>query len=169
MPNPPKPTALRLLHGNPGKRAIKQEPRYRGAPKCPTWLSAAAKREWRRVAGLLAPHGVLKATDEAILTAYAVAFANWQEAQRTVQSEGLTYREPVLSRSNLDTGRYRIKSHPAVVIAQREREALRHLAAVLGLDPSNRARIAVGAPDPYASTASDEDEEFGVIMPKGAA
>lgn len=129
------------------------------APKCPAWLTTEARREWRRVAALLAPYDVLRATDQAILTAYAVAFANWKEAQRTVQAEGQTYREPVLSRSGHDTGRYRIKTHPAVAVAQREREALRHLAAVLGLDPSNRTRIAAGVPDPRTSP-NDEDGDW---------
>jgi hypothetical protein len=43
----PKPTALKVLSGNPGKRALnKNEPKPGGVPTCPSSLDATAKREW---------------------------------------------------------------------------------------------------------------------------
>lgn len=51
----PKPTALKVLEGNPGKRQLNVvEPKPRNkAPKCPAWLDAEAKKEWRRLANVI--------------------------------------------------------------------------------------------------------------------
>ena len=45
----PKPTAIKILEGNPRKRKLNtKEPRPKKiAPKCPVWLDVEAKREWR--------------------------------------------------------------------------------------------------------------------------
>ena len=44
----PKPTAIKVLEGNPGKRPLNE---HEPAPpkaniKCPTWLLPEAKKEW---------------------------------------------------------------------------------------------------------------------------
>ena len=46
----PKPTKLKLLEGNPGRRPINdKEPKPKERlPQCPTHLSEEAKREWQR-------------------------------------------------------------------------------------------------------------------------
>ena len=48
----PKPTAIKRLEGNPGKRPLNiYEPKpLKKAPTCPDWLDEEAKREWRRLA-----------------------------------------------------------------------------------------------------------------------
>ena len=48
----PKPTALKVLEGNPGKRPLNElEPKpKKQAPSCPSWLEPEAKKEWRRMA-----------------------------------------------------------------------------------------------------------------------
>ena len=53
----PKPTAIRRLEGNRGKRAWNHaEPMPPDTlPRCPEHLSEVARREWRRVARTLTP------------------------------------------------------------------------------------------------------------------
>ena len=65
----PKPTALKLLEGNPGKRPLNgREPvPPRAALKCPAWLLPEAKKEWKRLAPALEAMGVLTMAD---LTAF---------------------------------------------------------------------------------------------------
>ena len=43
----PKPTALKVLEGNPGKRPLNEnEPKPENkAPRCPSWLEQEAKNE----------------------------------------------------------------------------------------------------------------------------
>ena len=57
----PKPTAIKELEGNPGKRPLnKNEPKpEKTAPKCPTWLDKEAKKEWRRMSKSLEAIGIL--------------------------------------------------------------------------------------------------------------
>ena len=47
----PKPTAIKELEGNPGKRKLnKKEPKPdKEMPVCPEWLLPEAKAEWERL------------------------------------------------------------------------------------------------------------------------
>ena len=47
----PKPTAIKRLEGNPGKRKLNEaEPTLTvGVPECPDYLDEVAKREWGRL------------------------------------------------------------------------------------------------------------------------
>ncbi len=46
----PKPTALKVLEGNPGKRPLNlNEPKpEKKAPKCPSWLEPEAKKRMEK-------------------------------------------------------------------------------------------------------------------------
>ncbi len=48
----PKPTALKLIAGNPGKRPLnRNEPKpAHSVPTCPAHLSPTGKAEWKRLA-----------------------------------------------------------------------------------------------------------------------
>ena len=66
----PKPTALKVLEGNPGKRPLNDHEPIppKGELKCPSWLLPEAKKEWKRLASSLEAMGVLTMAD---LTAFA--------------------------------------------------------------------------------------------------
>ena len=51
----PKPTAMKVLEGNPGGRPLnKNEPKPdKKAPRCPAWLEEEAKKECHRSGILL--------------------------------------------------------------------------------------------------------------------
>ena len=61
----PKPTALKQQEGNPGKRPLNErEPTPpKGTIRCPNWLEAEAKKEWKRLAPSLEAMGVLTTAD----------------------------------------------------------------------------------------------------------
>jgi phage terminase small subunit len=67
---PPKPTRLKILNGNPGKRPLNAaEPQpARGVPSCPAWLDDYAKEKWAELAELLHGLGVLTLADGETLT-----------------------------------------------------------------------------------------------------
>jgi phage terminase small subunit len=73
----PKPTALKVLEGNPGKRPLNEkEPQpKRQAPRCPSWLEPEAKKEWKRMAKTLEAIGVLTQVDKAAFAGYCQAYA----------------------------------------------------------------------------------------------
>ena len=65
----PKPTALKLIEGNPGKRAINgQEPMPPASlPDCPQHLTTEARAEWQRLAEILNGIGLLTQVDRAAM------------------------------------------------------------------------------------------------------
>jgi len=62
-----KPTAIKILEGNPGKRPLNlNEPKpLQIAPECPDWLLDEAKKEWKRLAPELERLGLLTILDMA--------------------------------------------------------------------------------------------------------
>jgi phage terminase small subunit len=93
---PPKPTAIRRLEGNRGKRAWNHdEPTPPDAmPRCPAHLALVAKAEWRRVARTLHAMGVLTSIDRAALAAYCQAYTRWVEAEQKLKESPALYKTP---------------------------------------------------------------------------
>lgn len=157
----PKPTAMKELHGNPGKRPInKQEPKFKGAPVCPTWLTAVAKTEWKRVVVELAELDLLKSTDQAALAAYCQAYSRWRSAEKIVDAEGQMILEPIVNKAGEIVG-HKHKRHPATIIAKDERLSMLKAASLFGFDPSSRSRIQVpGAEGPEVPVDDEFDNDL---------
>src|SRR4030042_1883827 len=87
----PKPTRLRLLEGNPGKRPIRSEEPdpVPSIPSCPPHLSEDAKREWERVVPLLEKLGLLSEIDRGALALYCQAWGRWLEAEEALKKYGV--------------------------------------------------------------------------------
>lgn len=151
----PKPTAIKILEGNPGKRKLNErEPKPEtGMPKCPEWLDPEAKKEWKRLAKAMHQMGVLTTVDRAAFASYCQAYARWKEAQHHIDEEGSVIMndkdQPVTS--------------PWVNISDKANKQMMHAAAEFGLTPSTRSRI-VAAGEANAKP-KDEMEE---ILKKGA-
>ena len=73
----PKPTAVKVLEGNPGKRSLNtNEPKpVKKAPRCPAWLEDEAKKEWKRMAKQMEQLGILTEIDMAAFAGYCQAYA----------------------------------------------------------------------------------------------
>ncbi len=135
----PKPTAVKALAGNPGKRKLSAtEPRFGGAAKCPAHLSKEARAEWDRVAEELAPAGLLTSVDRAALAAYCQTWARWCDAERQLQKSGVVLKSP---KSGFPI------QNPYVGIANTALDQLRKWATEFGMTPAARSRIHVEAPD----------------------
>ena len=134
----PKPTALKVLSGNPGKRPLNaREPVARsGIPDCPDWLDAEAKAEWSRVTVELDAMGVLSQADRSALAAYCTAWSRWVEAEAQVKKFGLIVKSP-------EKG-FPMKS-PYLSVADQALEAMRKLLVEFGLTPSSRSRLRLPA------------------------
>lgn len=136
----PKPTALKVFEGNPGKRAIKSEPKPKAkAPSCPSWLDKDAKAEWKRVCSELVAMGVVTAIDRATLAGYCEAFSRWKQAVQTVQELGQYWVNEKFD----SAGNHIImhKRHPAVGIASEALRDMRSMASELGITPASRTRL----------------------------
>ena len=135
----PKPTRLKVLTGNPGKRPLnKDEPKPEVvAPECPAELGPVARREWDRLVGELMSLRILTNLDRAALAAYCGAYAMWAEATESIQKYGSMVKSP--------TG-YPVQS-PYVSIANRQAEIMMRIASEFGFTPASRSRISTSSPD----------------------
>src|ERR1043166_9654629 len=145
----PKPTRLKVLTGNPGKRPLNMdEPRPEVVmPDCPSELGPVAKREWDRLVGELATLRLLTNLDRAALAAYCGAYALWAEAMEAIQKYGTMVKSP---------SGYPIQS-PYVAIANRQPGLMIRIASEFGFTPPSRSRIST--PSPTEPTLFDALEE----------
>jgi P27 family predicted phage terminase small subunit len=130
----PKPTALRRLEGNRGKRSFnKNEPvPPKGLPSCPEHLSIVAAAEWDRVAQTLYDMGVLTTIDRAALAAYCQAYGRWVEAEEKLRETPSLFKTP---------SGY-VQQSPWMGIANKQVELMGRYMVELGMTPASRSRVA---------------------------
>ncbi len=88
------PTPLKILRGNPGKRALNQgEPKPSpGDLEPPTWLHGDALEEWDRLAPTLHRLGLLTEIDGRALASYCQTWARWREAEAKIEEFGMVIK-----------------------------------------------------------------------------
>ena len=148
----PKPTNLRILQGNAGKRAMNaHEPRPPAqAPEIPAHLNEEARAEWGRMSEILLRIGLLTSIDRAAFAAYCVAWSRWVEAEESLKKSGTVVKAP---------SGYPMIS-PYLVISNRAIEQMRAFMVEFGLTPASRSRISVNV--------HEEDDPFEAWIQKGS-
>ena len=133
----PKPTALKVLEGNPGGRKLnKKEPKVSGGlPVCPAWLLPEAKNEWKRLAKKLYQMGILTVSDRTTFAAYCQSYARWREANEHLEEEGSV----VFTKNGFE------QPSAWVAIANTNQKLMMQAAAEFGLTPSVRSRLAASS------------------------
>jgi P27 family predicted phage terminase small subunit len=134
----PKPSRLKVLTGNPGKRPLNMnEPEPEPViPECPSELGPVAQREWNRLVGELAALRMITNLDRAALAAYCAAYALWAEATQAIQKYGAMVKSP---------SGYPMQS-PYIAIANRQTEIMMRIASEFGFTPASRSRISTPSP-----------------------
>lgn len=143
----PKPTAVKILEGNPGKRPLNDaEPRPTAKlPPCPKHLNDEAKKEWRRISKELLKAGLLTTIDRAVLATYCQAWGRWVEAEEQLRKHGPIVKSP---------SGYPIQN-PYLSVANKAMQQMQKVMPELGMTPSSRSRIKAEGPSP-----ADELAEF---------
>lgn len=133
--NKAKPTMLKLLEGNPGKRPInKNEPRpSKGEIKCPGWLLKDAKKEWKRVLPELERLGLLTTIDIAALVGYCQSWARYVEAEKFLKDND----------SIFITDKGYMGQVPQVGMAQKYLKLCQSFMTEFGFTPSSRGRLSL--------------------------
>lgn len=136
----PKPTNLKLVTGNRGKRALpKNEAVVENAePMPPAWLCDDAKVEWGRVCGQLFKVGLMTDIDRAALAAYCDAYATFAKCRRAL--EAMEKESPGSSLTTMTTNGNVIQN-PILGILNQARINLVKFAAEFGMTPSARSRV----------------------------
>ncbi|HTE37499.1 MAG TPA: P27 family phage terminase small subunit [Reyranella sp.] len=140
----PLPTHLKLLEGNPGKRAInRREPKPQGDLfEPPGDLPAAALPFWTQAIAA-APAGLLKHIDLRVLAVWSIAAWLHSDAARQVATSATV----VLTKSG------EMMQHPSLSILNKQAAIMLKAAAEMGFTPSSRTRVALdggeGSTNPF--------------------
>lgn len=145
MSRRPKPTILKLVAGNPGKRTVnKREPKpRRKLPTAPAHLSTKAKAAWKRVSLLLDRMGVLTEADGLALERLCECYAEILDYRDLVNEHGASYS------TTSTVGSATLKANPAVAMLADADRRFRSRLIEFGLTPAARARV---------SRVGDDDE-----------
>lgn len=84
MARPKKPTALKILAGNPGKRPLPaDEPVFDTAgTDVPDWLMGEAVKQWEKLSKALDANGMLNTTNRQSLATYCDLLGTYIESRR---------------------------------------------------------------------------------------
>jgi P27 family predicted phage terminase small subunit len=142
----PKPTQLKLVNGNPGKRPLSKKEAVIDTsiyPKIPEHLSGYAKEEWDRICGLLYEVGLMTIADRTALMAYCVSYNRWRLAEEELE------KEEFILYSNVGNAH----ANPLVNIASTAMKDMMRLACEFGMTPSSRTRVEANPPDAKSKEA----------------
>ena len=148
MPGPkPKPTALKLLQGNPGHQKLPQnEPKPRPiTPNAPVYLNSVGIQRWNELLPELELIGTLTIVDGDILGRYCHGY------QRLIEAEEYIAIEHVCERG---TGGQMLS--PWVAERNRAFDDMGKAAAQLGIGAADRSRIEVKKPDDQAEDPTEK-------------
>lgn len=141
---PPKPTHLKLIEGNPGKRRLNPHEPIPNAelPDPPEFLTVDAGIEWMRIAEELYRLGILTGIDRGALAAVCQAYGRWQRAERALAE---------IAKNDRATGGLLVKGkgsaieNPLVGTARRAMSDYVRFCSEFGMTPSARSRVEAGA------------------------
>jgi len=130
----PKPTALKRLTGNPGKRPLNDDEPMPALviPECPEWLNSLGRAEWDRIARELHAAGCIAEIYRTPLAAHCMLYARWLKAEGQVAATG----GDVLT--STEGGLY---FNPWRGVADKALSNLLATSEMFGMTPSSKSRI----------------------------
>lgn len=134
MPTQPKPTALKLVQGNPGKRPLnldEPKPQMVDSMDPPEWLDDDARKKWLDVCPKLIRMGVLTEVDGDALAGYCIAWSRMKLAEKDIDEYGLTLENKTGS----------MVKNPAATAYDEATKQLRAFGDLLGMSPAARTRL----------------------------
>jgi len=145
---PRKPTHLKIVEGNPGKRPLNQnEPKPKPLlPSCPNWLNKDAKAMWRRLAKKLNDLGLLTEIDGEAFTAACQSYGVWVECEKILIEKGRVMVIERVNKSGDSIGEYE-QQRPEVSIGNTALKNFKGFCSEFGLSPSARSGIQVNQDD----------------------
>ena len=161
----PKPNAVKVLEGNPGKRALPEQPNVLpGAPEPPESVQAdpVALAEWNRILPQLLDVGLCAKIDGAALAGYCSLVSLAHNANESIRRDGVLV---VTS-----TG---VKKNPACGLLFDALKGIKAFAVEFGLTPASRTRVSRTDPaDPteveqYLFGPDELDSDFAGLPTMG--
>ncbi|WP_413499193.1 phage terminase small subunit P27 family [Buttiauxella gaviniae] len=138
MSGPPRtPTALRLVKGNPSKRALnKDEPKPpSGVPPIPKHFNKQEKYWFKRIGEELNCTNVITQLDGMALELLIGAYVEWRKHRDVIEQVGETYNVKTM------TGETLVKAHPQVAMMADAWKRLRGMMTEFGMTPASRSKV----------------------------
>ena len=147
----PKPAALKLLEGNPGKRSLNLaegvNPRVE-IPSFPKHLGIEARKEWKRITPLLEELGLISGLDRTALALYCQAAGRLAELETSFNGKvqmlvdaGAAYPDAVFDVSHAVTPSGYAQQSVMVQLIKSHREQVNRYLMHFGLSPAARGRV----------------------------
>lgn len=141
---PPTPTALKELHGNPGKRPLNEDEPRPGVylpDKPPYELTETAQEIFSNKARELFACGILTQLDVEFLAIWAELMDDYITLVKQVRDEGFVYyKQKLLYDGNT---RNEPERNPNLITLENLRREIRFYSARLGTEPSARTKLQV--------------------------
>jgi P27 family predicted phage terminase small subunit len=143
MARVPKPTAIKLIEGNPGRRPLnKNEPKFPiAAIEPPDFLDDIAKGEWHRLAEPLRCQNLLTIFDTHCFAAYCAAYSRWVRAEKLLeQAANLDSKTQGLLVKG-ERGRW--VQNPLIRTANTSMDLMLKTGAQFGVGPAARSQLSL--------------------------
>ena len=134
MARPTKPTALKLIEGNKGKRSLNKhepDPEYLNDLTAPEWLPESAKKVWDEIVPALRQAKVLTKIDVPMLCKGCVAISQYRLASRMLGDDLVINGEKATSLNQWMVAQSMAFKQAMAVFQQ------------FGMSPAARTRIAI--------------------------
>jgi P27 family predicted phage terminase small subunit len=145
----PKPTALKILEGNPGRRPIGKAIERIADLEPPAFITGQALEEWNRAVAAMPP-GFFSAADAPTMAVYCLAWVMHRRALATVATEGQTAISSMGQKV----------PHPMLAVVRQQVDTILRAGDRLGMSPVARARFERG---PVPAEVSKFDGLLGKI------
>jgi P27 family predicted phage terminase small subunit len=139
----PKPTALKLLAGNPGKRPLRLDEfkPYAELPKAPKHLKGEALKEWKRVTVELNRYQMISAIDRGALAMLCTCWGRYVQAEEMIEKAAV--QAPGSFGMFVKTPNNFAVQSPWLAVSNKAMEQYKVLCSEFGLTPSARSRMPV--------------------------
>lgn len=153
----PKPTALKLLTGNPGKRPLHpNEPKPAvGLKRCPKHLKGAAREFWNEWAPELEKCGVATVLDTQELIYAAEYHGDYVHHRDCIAKEGWVI-EAVGSK-----GQAIVMANPHIAMMNVAHDKVQRVLSNFGMDPTSRSRVQTVVPKEDPDSIDSFSKEIG--------
>ena len=157
MPQRPyKPTALKLLEGNRGRRPLPEdEPKPKPViPRCPSYVDAQSRKSWKTLAPKLFRLGLLTEVDAELLADLCQIRSRLISIYRFIKKANKSLVQVKVTVAGSGQEHKEIQQSPYVVMERQYQELFRKLSSEFGLSPRGRVGLSVGRNEP------DEGEDL---------
>ena len=156
MPTPPKPTSLKLLEGNRGKRGLKNrepDPDYLDQLEPPAWLPDDAQAVWSELAFRLRKAKLLTVIDVPALEQLCVSIAHYRRATLQIGIQNVAKRDK--DKEGKSVPEHDVLNPWMIVQAMSFKQSIA-LMREFGMTPAARTRVLV---DPQLGLFGNGDQD----------